>query len=58
VLIFAIIAIAVAVIAIGGYGGRRQYKKRKVGGAGDNPSSHRGHASGHSSDHRGRGKKH
>jgi hypothetical protein len=58
VLIFAIVAIGLAVIAIGGYGGRRQYMKRKGGGGGDNPSSHRGHASGSKRNRRGRGKGH
>jgi hypothetical protein len=60
VLIFAIVAIGLAVIAIGGYGGRRQYRKRKGGGAGDNPASHRGHAAKgrHDHDRRGRGKGH
>jgi hypothetical protein len=58
VVIFAIVAIGLVVIAIGGYGGRRQYRKRKGGGAGDNPKSHHGHAAKDHTNHRGRGKGH
>jgi len=58
VFIWFIMAIVLIVIAVGGYGGRRAYKNRTGGGAGDNPSSHRGHASSTGKNHRGRGKGH
>jgi hypothetical protein len=55
VIIFAIVAIGLAVIAIGGYGGRRKYKEMKGGGAGDNPKSHHAHKAKDKHNHRGRG---
>jgi len=57
-IIFAIVAIGVVVVALGGYGGRRRYQKMKGGGAGDNPKSHRGHNAKNRHDHRGRGGSH
>jgi hypothetical protein len=56
-LVVFIVAIVLIVIAVGGYGGRRAYKNRG-GGSGDNPKSHRGHASKSGANHRGRGKGH